>query len=327
VTLAWTDIEVPARIRHLVDVAADLVERGTPQNTRRAYAGDFRRFQAWAGSYGLSSLPAPPETLLLYLAFLADAGKKPSTIDRAVAGIVAAHRMAGQPSPRNGQVSAFLGRIARALRSPQRRAAPLLVRHLQACIEALDADSSLPDDLRARDRAMLLLGWSGALRRSEIAALDDADVGRSPEGLRLSIRSSKGDQLGEGAVVPIAPARRPELCPVLALERWLAVRGDLAGPLFHRSFRSVLLLGERIPSWQVGAAIERILELAELVPEDAHTHFSAHSLRAGLITEAARAGARDWQIMRHSRHKSHEMISRYVRLSDPFEGNPQAGLL
>lgn len=311
--------------RRLLDVARELIEEGTPANTQRAYAGDLARFCTWCEQLGVEAMPAAPETVVLYITHLADVGRKPSTIDRAVAGIVAGHKIAGLPSPRDGRVSAMLGKIARARAAPRSVAAPLSVRGLRECLVAL-GKSSLAPSIRKRDAAVLLLGWSAALRRSELSDLDLSDVSAEERGIRLHIRRSKGDPTAEGAVVPVAPGSA-DSDPVDALRDWLSVRGGEPGPLFYRSYHDDLLIDRALPGWQVDAIVRRAVRLAWLEPDDPQQRYSAHSLRAGLITEAARAGARDWQIMRHSRHRSHEMISRYVRIADPFEGNPQAGLL
>jgi integrase len=180
-----------------------------------------------------------------------------------------------------------------------------------------------PDNLRGiRDRALLLVGFAGAFRRSELVALDVADVALTPEGLLLTLRRSKTDQEGAGRQVAIPFGSRAETCPVRALRAWLDATAITEGPVFRwvhgrRSVSSMRLTGQSI-----ALVVKKYAAAAGLNVAD----FSGHSLRAGFVTSAARAGEPERRIMRQTGHKSIEMVLRYVRQANAFTDNAALSL-
>lgn len=313
--------------------ALELQRDGTPENTRRAYEGDWRRFRDWCERLGQRALPASPQTIILYVTHLADPTRaadihsragmcKPATIDRAVSAISYFHRLNGFVSPRESiHVRNHVRKTKVALKINVQQAAPLLVPHLRAIVARMPAT----DPVAIRDKAVLLLGWAAALRRSELAALDRRDVAILEHGALLTIASSKTDQEGAGEAVPIEPAMHTELCPLLALRAWLEIHTD-GDPLFVRTWRGELD-AERIVEREVNAIVQKWTRRSQVSPENPSLRFSAHSLRAGFITEAARAGHPEWRIMQHSRHDSYESFRGYIRIANPFQDNPGKGLL
>lgn len=320
--------------------ALDIQRRGTPANTRRAYEGDWKRFEGWCGRWGHRALPASVQVVILYVTYLADperppvdkspgGGCKPATIDRALAAISHTHRAHGYVSPRESvHVKGHVAKVKNTLKMAPEEAPPLLVRHLQKIIARMPAT----DPVAIRDKALLLVGWAGALRRSELAALDRSHAIFTPEGIAITIASSKTDQEGDGELVPIEPALNPDLCPVAALRAWLEVAQanpdwcTREEPLFCRTYFGGLV-DERIPDWEVNDVVKDWARKADVTPDQPGVVFSGHSLRAGFITEAARAGRAEWQIMNHSRHKSYESFRRYIRKAGLFQDNPGRGLL
>jgi integrase len=320
----------------------ELQRAGTPANTRRAYEGDWQRFSNWCDTWGHRAIPAAPQTVILYVTYLADperpraarsraGGCKPATIDRAVAAISHVHRLRGYVSPRESiHVRGHVQKVKNVLKTAPEEAPPLLVRHLEKIVAHLPAT----EPLALRDKALILVGWAGALRRSELAALDRSDAVFTPEGLMLRIRSSKADQEGEGSFIPIEPATNPDLCPVDALRAWLeaadsepnAPPRDPTSPLFLRTYYGALF-GERIEDREVNDVIKRRAARASITPDQPGVTWSGHSLRSGFITAAAQAGRPEWQIMSHSRHKSYESFRRYIRKANLFQDNPGRGLL
>jgi len=316
--------------------ALELQRDGTPANTRRAYEGDWRRFQDWCTRLGQRLLPASPQTVILYVTHLADPTRtadchsragmcKPATIDRAVSAISYFHRLNGFVSPRESvHVRNHVRKVKNALKLAVQQAAPLLVAHLRAIVARMPAT----EPVAIRDKAVLLLGWAAALRRSEIAALNRRDVALLEHGAVLSIWTSKTDQEGSGEAIPVEPADNTDLCPLRALRAWFEVPdvqpADEA--LFGRTWYGELA-PERIVEREVNAIVQKWTRRAQLVPENPSLKFSAHSLRAGFITEAARAGHPEWRIMQHSRHDSYESFREYIRLANPFQDNPGKGLL
>lgn len=311
-----------------VDVAAadQYASAGVAANTRKAYAADLACFTTYCAATGVAALPATVDTIRGYLAWLAAEGKAVATIRRRLASIAAAHQVAGVPSPTtDAAVRATMRGIARSLGSGQRLVAPLTIDVLRAAIDAL------PMNLHGRrDRALLALGFAGAMRRSELVALDLADIRFVAEGLEVTVRRSKTDQEGHGRVIGIPYGRRSGVCPVALVRDWLAAAGFLdadgqvigAGPLL-RSVSRHGHVGGRLD----GSAIARIVKAAaEAAGVDAD-QFSGHSLRAGFVTTAAVAGIADRRIMDQTGHKSDAAFRTYVRRATVFHDNAASDIL
>jgi integrase len=177
------------------------------------------------------------------------------------------------------------------------------------------------DGLKAiRDRAILLLGFAGAFRRSELVALDVEDVAECETGLRITIRHSKTDQEGEGATIAIV--RGSIACPVEALKAWRDAAGITTGPLF-RSIRKGGKVGERLSAQSIADCVKKHAEKVGLDP----ALFAGHSLRAGFLTSAAKRGASIFKMMDQSRHRSVDTLRGYVRDAEIFKDHAGAGLL
>lgn len=279
--------------------------------TRRAYRSDWAHFAAWSDGHGVVPLPASPETVASYLADLAQ-GHKVATVQRRLAAINAAHRLAGAVSP-TGDEQVRL--VVQGIRRTQ-GVAPVQVRPV-SLDELRRIVAGLPDDLAGgRDRALLLVGWAGAFRRSELVALNVEDVEFGDDGLVVSIRRSKADQDGVGRQVGI-PYGSTDRCPVTALRRWLAAAHITTGPVFRRVDRHGHLGAAQLCSASVAQIIKRAATQAGLDPEG----LSGHSLRAGLATAAAANGATETIIMAQTGHKSTAMVRRYIRQASLFRQN------
>ncbi len=300
-----------------VERARDFARAATAENTRRAYATDWADFEGWCRDHGTSALPAAPAAVAVYLSELASAGRKVATVTRRLAAIAAAHKAAKLPSPRSdAEVQAVVRGIRRTLGVAQKQARPLLVGELRAVV------SRLPEGLQgARDRALLLLGFAGAFRRSELASLDVRDLAFTEDGLTVTLRRSKTDQEGAGREVGIPYGGDKATCPVRTARAWLAAAekaagAPLAGPLFRPIDRHGNLGAERLSDHAVWAVVKRA----------AGSEFSGHSLRAGLATTAAKAGKSALAIQRQTGHKSLAMVGRYVRSASLFDDNAASGI-
>lgn len=296
-----------------ITVAAQaFAEASRSEATRVAYRSDWAQFTAWCESHGAESLPAAPSTVASYLADLAR-GHKVSTVQRHVAAINAAHRLAGAPSPTGHEAVRLVVRGIRRTKG----VAPAQVRAISL------------DDLRRmvavlpggpagdRDRALLLVGWAGAFRRSEIVALDVEDIEIVDDGLVVHVRRSKADQEGAGREVGIPYGSSAATCPVRSLRQWLDAAHITSGPLFRRVDRHGHVGSQRLNSASVAAVVKRAAALAGLDP----TPFSGHSLRAGLATAAAANGATESLIMAQTGHKSASIVRRYIRRASLFQNN------
>lgn len=306
----------PAALAPAMQSARTYAKAAKADATRRAYRADWGAFTTWCGTRNVSFMPAAPETVAAYIAKLADAGRKVSTIERALAAISEAQRAAGYPVPRaSAPVRAVLQGIRRTKLTAPRQVAPIVLSDLRAMV------STLPRGLKGvRDRAILLLGFAGAFRRSELVALEVGDLAVSDDGLTVTLRRSKTDQEGAGRKVGIP--RGGSLCPVRAVQAWLEVRGAEPGVLFVGLTRHGKATGQRLDGKDVARLIKCAAEGAGLDP----TKFSGHSLRAGLVTTAARAGKSERAIMGQTGHRSVTTVRRYIRDAGLFDDNAADGI-
>ena len=315
-------VETSSNLGHLSLLAAarSYVEAAKAPNTRRSYRTQWRIFVAWCLGFERESLPAAPATLALFLTARAQAGLKVASLSVALSAIRAAHFDAGLADPAaNPEVRTVWEGIRRTHGAAQRRAAPLTGDAVRAVVAALPPKA--PKAIR--DRALVLLGFAGAFRRSELVALDVADVTvELSRGIVVRVRRSKTDQLGEGAEVAIPYGSQPEVCPVRALDAWRAASGVLEGALF-RSVDRHGRVGGRLDGRDVARTLKALAARAGI----ASALVSGHSLRAGLATSAALAGRSDRAIMAQGRWKSRTMVDRYVRIADAWRDNAAAGLL
>jgi integrase len=237
-----------------------------------------------------------------------------STLRLHLSAIVAAHRLLGRSlDVKSGPIAAVMAGIAREKGARQRQAAPLVGDRLKTLLRETP---STPRGVR--DRALLLIGFGGALRRSEITALDLADVEIvEGKGLRVAIRRSKGDQYGEGQEVAIYRSPEPVICPVEALRAWLALRGGGDGPLFVNMRRGGKPGHNRLSDYDVVRIVKAAVARIGIDP----AAYSGHSLRSGLATTAGLLDAPLTAIMAQTRHKSIQVARRYVRNAELWKQN------
>lgn len=295
------------------------IRAGKAGATLRAYRADWRHFEAWCEARGFAALPAAPETVAFYLS---EFGGKlaAATLTRRLTSLNKVHRAAGHPAPalmQNLPVGETLKGIRRTHGTEQRPKQPLFTENLRAMIERL------PDTLiGVRDRALLLTGFAGGLRRSELVSVRVGDVTETKEGLVIAVRRSKTDQEGKGRQVAVPYGSAPETCPVRACRDWIAAAGLVDGPLFRRVDRHGRVSGRALHRDSVGAIVKRAAEAAGLDPK----LYAGHSLRAGLCTQAYVNGARELDIMRQTGHRSLDTVRKYIRGRGLFRDNPAAKL-
>ena len=286
-------------------------------STRKAYAADFRSFDAWCSLRGRPSLPASHDIVAAFLAHEATNGVRPSTLSRRMAAIQYAHKLSGFASPTdNAGVKATMRGIRRTFGTAKARKAPAVAAKIKAMVLTTTRDIS-----GIRDRALLLLGFAGALRRSELVALNVADVRETDDGLLVRIIGSKTDQQREG--VTIAISRGNKTCPVEAMREWMISARIDDGPIFRAINKAGAVSPNRLSDRSVAHIVKRYAEKAGLDP----TLFSGHSLRAGFLTSAAGNGASILKMMDVSRHKSVDTLRSYVRDADLFKNHAGNGLL
>ena len=290
---------------------ADFLRESLAPNTRAAYLGDLAHFENWGGR-----IPAEPETVAAYLATHADA-LSVATLNRRLAALAKVHRSHGMANPTSSElVKSVLRGLKRAKGTAQRQAKPLLKEDL---VLALDATGEGLRDIR--DRALLLIGFAGGFRRSELVGLTCGDVERVRQGMILTLRRSKTDQTGEGRKIGI-PLARGRWCPVGALEQWLASSGITVGALFWPIDRHSQIGPKPLSEEAVSLVVKERVHAVGLDPSG----YSGHSLRAGLATSAAQAGVPSWKIRQQTGHTSDAMLARYIRDGELFRDNAAGAL-
>lgn len=310
-------VQYPAHPPALSDTVAGYIHAAIADRTRQAYQEDLQRFINWSGQ-----IPSSAEQIAAYLAVHGET-HAPATLGRWVVSLGKAHTTLGLENPcTSALVRTTLRGIRRQRGTAQRRVAPTGRDDLIAMVRAM---GNTPRDFR--DRALLLIGFAGALRRSELVALTTADTIFSAAGLTLTICRSKTDQEGHGRLIGI-PYGRGAICPVQALQDWLTLSIDPADPEARTApiFRPINKHGQITDQVLSGHAVAKIVKqrcaAAGLSPE----HYSGHSLRAGFCTAAALNGAPSWQIRKISGHKTNAMLERYIRDARLFHDNPLQGL-
>ena len=306
---------IDALVAELRIAARAAADTSRAKSTERAYSNDWRDFCVFARLIGRVPHPAEAETVALYATDLARRGRAAATIARRLVSIAVYHRAAGYPSPtEHGVVRAVVSGLRRQFGIAQQQKTALEVESLRVVL------AQIPRDTRGlRDRALLLIGWAAALRRSELAALVTTDLRFESEGLIIRLRQSKTDQEGAGEVVAVPFGANPETCPVRAVRAWLAVVGD-GGAVFRRIDRHGNI-GPHLTA-TANATIIRERALAAGISGD----FAGHSLRAGFATTAAHAGRGEAAIMRHGRWKSVQVARRYIRHASRWLDNAAVDL-
>lgn len=295
--------------------AAKFAAKSKAANTLRGYRADWNDFAAWCDKYNRPSLPASPDTVAYYLADRSQ-DRKTSTIQRRLSAIAEAHRLAGVESPtKSAQVKLVWAGIRREKGTAQTHKKPTLTKQIREMV------AHLPQGLLGvRDRALILLGYASAMRRSELVGLDLADLAMTDEGLVVIIRKSKTDQVQEGRRIGIPFGENPETCPVRAVQTWIEDASIEEGPLF----RSVNKHGNPLETRLSDRTVARVVQRSLAAAGKSARGYAAHSLRAGLITQAAMAGVSERAIQDQSGHRSLLVLRRYIRDGSLFRENAAA---
>lgn len=285
-------------------------------NTLKAYAADWDDFTQWCQYNGAKPLPAEPEQIVNYINDLADYAKA-NTVSRRLSAISENHAAAGyaEDNPaRSDLVRRAMEAIRREKGTLQRGKTPLLTEDITTFAAQLDGEGIA----ELRDKALLLLGFAGAFRRSELVALDVEDLSFTTEGLILLVRHAKSDQEGEGSYVAIPFLADASACPVRALRRWLTAADITSGPVFRPLARNKTVRSQRLSDKSVAIIVKRHAARCGLDAKE----FAGHSLRRGFATSAARSGVDERSIMQQTRHKSEKMVRRYIEQGNLFQYNP-----
>jgi len=305
--------QIAAKLDELEQEAKSYMARSKAPNTLRAYRADWQDFVGWCEAHGLQSLPADTRTVIRYLTARARTHKV-STLQRRLSVISRAHQAAGfQPiSTRSEPLHSVWEGITRVKGTAPEGKAPILTEELLAMIATL-SDSLLG----IRDRALLLLGFAGAFRRSELVGLDVEDLKFTRNGIVVTVRRSKTDQTSKGMQKWIPYGSKPESCPVRAVKAWIDAAGIQEGPLFRSVNRHGHVSERRLSDRTVAMVVKRAAAAVGLDP----ARYAGHSLRAGFATAAAAAGAEERSIMKQTGHRNVMMVRRYIREGSIFRDN------
>jgi len=286
-------------------------------NTIRAYKSDFNDFGLFCAQNGFKSLPSEPKIISLYLTHLSTKEVKMSTLKRRLVSIGVIHKLKGHylDTKHPSIIENIMG-IKRRKGSFQKGKKPILINDLKLLIDVIDKVNK-EKIMRARDRTIILIGFSGGFRRNEIVSLDFDDLDFVSEGLKINLKRSKTDQYGEGSVKGLPYFDNSQYCPVLSVKKWIEISNIDSGPLFRRFSKGSKLTDNRLTDQTVALLIKKYLNLAGIDSKN----YSGHSLRSGFATSAAESGVEERSIMAMTGHKSTEMVRRYIKEANLFKNN------
>lgn len=294
------------RIQELEKLTIQNIKNSKSHNTLRAYKADIKTFETFCNNLNLSSMPANPKTVSLFITDISK-NSKLSTIKRKLAAIKVTHKLAGHYIDlKNPIISENLNSIKKQLGTFQISKKPILLNDLKKIINCINDEKD--NKKRLRDKALILIGFSGAFRRSELVSIEIEDLDFVDEGLKIFIKKSKTDQTGEGMIKAIPYFENKIYCPVLNLKKWLDF---LSQKKIH--YKKIFEMSDK----NVALIVKKYVQLAGLNS----TKYAGHSLRSGFATSTAENGAEERQIMAMTGHKSNQMVRRYIQESNLFKNN------
>ena len=272
-------------------------------NTLRAYKADYKDFTLFCIKHGFKSMPTDPKVVCLYLTHLSQTSKF-STLKRRLASLSVVHKLSGHYiDTKHPMITENLMGIKRVKGSYQKAKKPILVNDLKSIINVIDKD--INEKKRSKNRALILIGFAGGFRRSELVAILFEDIEFVPEGVKIFIKRSKTDQSGEGMTKGIPYFSNQNYCPVISLKNWLEKSEIKSGKIFDMSDKNVALT---------------IKKYTAIIGLDSNK-YSGHSLRSGFATSAAELGAEERSIMAMTGHKTTQMVRRYIQEANLFKNN------
>ena len=285
-------------------------------NTLRAYKSDFKDFELFCSKHSFNSLPTEPKVVSLYLTHLSTSCKM-STLRRRLVSIGVVHRLKGHYLDTKHPViiENLLG-IKRKKGSIQTGKKPILINHLKQIINVID-EQKIEKIKKLRNRTLILVGFGGGFRRTELVSINYEDLDFVEEGVKITLRRSKTDQFGEGTIKGLPYFVNEKYCPVLSLKNWLTLSKIKSGPIFKRFAKGSIITSHRLTDQSVVLIIKECLKIAGIENQN----FSGHSLRSGFATVAADAGADERSIMAMTGHKTTQMVRRYIREANIFKNN------
>ena len=307
---------ITTELKSLNEETLNNLRSSKADNTLRAYKADFKDFEIFCSKHGLYSLPTEPKIVSLYLTHLSK-NSKISTLRRRLVSISMVHKIKGHYLDTKHPiiVENIMG-IRRVKGSFQKGKKPLLINDLKLLINSIH-EQKFSEIKKLRDKSIFLIGFGGGFRRTELISIDYDDLEFVKEGLKIFIKRSKTDQLGQGMIKGIPYFANTDYCPVINLKKWLEISKIKNGPIFRRFTKSLGLTDKRLTDQSVVFLMKKYLNLAGIE----NKNFAGHSLRSGFATVAADSGADERSIMAMTGHKSSEMVRRYIKEANLFKNN------
>ena len=303
-------------LKILHEATLENLKSSKANNTLRAYKSDFKDFGAFCSKHGFSSLPTEPKIVSLYLTYLSK-NSKFSTLRRRLVSISMVHKLKGHYlDTKHPIIVENLMGIRRVKGSIQKGKKPILINHLKSIINSIN-EQNTNENKKLRDKTIILIGFGGGFRRTELISIDYEDLEFVPEGVKITLRKSKTDQFGEGMVKGIPYFDDENYCPVINLRKWLEISKINSGPIFKRFSKGLILTDNRLTDQSVVLLIKEHLRFAGIE----NKNFAGHSLRSGFATVAADSGADERSIMAMTGHKTTQMVRRYIREANLFKNN------
>ena len=308
--------ELTTDLKQLHEATLSNLKSSKAANTLRAYKSDFKDFGAFCTKHSFNSMPTEPKIVSLYLTHLSKSSKM-STLRRRLVSISMVHKIKGHYlDTKHPVIIENLMGIKRLKGTIQKGKKPILINHLKSIINVIN-EQKIEEIKKARDKSIVLIGFGGGFRRTELVSLDHEDLEFVPEGLKITIKRSKTDQFGEGMTKGLPYFDNEVYCPVSNLKKWLELSKIKDGPIFRRFAKGLSITKNRLTDQTVVLLIKNYLSLAGID----NSNFSGHSLRAGFATVAAESGADERSIMAMTGHKTTQMVRRYIREANIFKNN------
>ena len=308
--------ELLTDVKKLHEETLENLKSSKANNTLRAYKSDFKDFGAFCAKHGFNSIPTEPKIVSLYLTHLSS-NSKISTLRRRLVSIGVVHKLKGHYlDTKHPVIIENLMGIKRKKGSIQIGKKPILINHLKQIINVID-EKKIEKIKKLRDRTLILIGFGGGFRRTELISIDYEDLDFVEEGVKITLRRSKTDQFGEGLIKGLPYFSNEKYCPVTSLKNWINLSKIKTGPIFRRFAKGSTLTAHRLTDQSVVLIIKDCLKLAGIENQN----FSGHSLRSGFATVAAESGADERSIMAMTGHKTTQMVRRYIREANLFKNN------
>jgi len=303
-------------LKSLHEATLNNLKNSKANNTLRAYKSDFKDFGTFCARHGLNSLPSEPRIVSLYITHLSKKSKI-STLRRRLVAISMVHKLKGYYlDTKDPIITENLLGIRRVKGSIQKGKKPILINHLKSIIDVID-EQKIKDIKKFRDKSIMLVGFGGGFRRTELVSINLEDLEFVQEGLKITINRSKTDQLGEGMIKGLPYFTNKIYCPVTNLKKWIEISKIKSGPIFRRFSKGLTLTDRRLSDQSIVLLMKEYLNLAGIE----NKNFAGHSLRSGFATVAADSGADERSIMAMTGHKTTQMVRRYIKEANLFKNN------